>query len=303
MVTRPVIDLHMHTSVSDGTDTPSDLLSRVREAKIDVFSVTDHDATAGCEQIGSLLRSGDPRFLFGVEFSCKDEHGKYHILGYGYDPNAEAIRSIVKTGHANRMKKLGLRLQLLRDVYGIRFPDADIDALYACNNPGKPHLANLMVRYGYAGSVREAFMSVLNRLHVSDAYIRPEDAIKAVLASGGIAVLAHPCYGDGDQLILGEELENRVERLCAFGLEGLECFYSGFTDALQGETLALADAHGLYVTAGSDYHGTNKLIALADTGLPEGKRFPKGLERFLSDAFSRGMKPVDSSFDHKELLK
>ena len=297
MATLPVIDLHMHTSVSDGTDSPSELLSRVREARIDVFSVTDHDATAGCEQIGSMLRSGDPRFLFGVEFSCKDEHGKYHILGYGYDPNAEAIRSIVKTGHANRMKKLGLRLRLLRDAYGIHFPDAETDALYACSNPGKPHLANLMVRYGYAGSVREAFSNVLNRLHVSDDYTRPEDAIRAVLASNGIPVLAHPCYGDGDQLILGDELKKRVERLCEFGLEGLECFYSGFTNVLQSETLALADAYGLYVTAGSDYHGTNKLIALADTGLSENKRFPKGLERFLADAFSRNSKPVDYYFD------
>ena len=79
-----IIDLHMHTAVSDGTDKPDEILLRVREAGIGLFAVTDHDAVKGCEEISRALTAGDPAFLTGVEFSCRDEEGKYHILGYGF---------------------------------------------------------------------------------------------------------------------------------------------------------------------------------------------------------------------------
>lgn len=279
--THPIVDLHMHTNVSDGTDTPKELLSRVRAANIDVFSVTDHDAIAACTQINALLRPDDPHFLFGVEFSCKDEHGKYHILGYGYDPNASSIRTIVDIGHANRMKKLDLRLQYLKEDHAICFPDADVEALHMLSNPGKPHLAKLMVKYGLAETITSAFHTVLNHLNVPDYYTRPEDAIRGILDAGGVPVLAHPCFGDGDQMILGAELEARIRRLMRFGLSGLEGCYSGYTETLQKQVLALAEAFDLYVTAGSDYHGSNKLIPLADTELSPNVPLPRGLERFL----------------------
>lgn len=282
---HPVIDLHIHTKISDGTDTPEELLSRVRAAGIEVFAVTDHDAIAACERIKALLRPADPRFLFGVEFSCKDELGKYHILGYGYDPQAPSIRAVVENGHKNRLRKLGLRLERLKEDHGITFPDADVKALFALPNPGKPHLANLMVRYGYADTIRQAFGDVLNRLHVPDLYTRPEVAIRGILDAGGVPVLAHPCFGDGDQLILGQNLNDRVERLMRFGLTGLEGYYSGYTEKLRQEVLALADRHDLYVTAGSDYHGANKMIRLGDVGFPDGDRPVPALLRFIGDAF------------------
>lgn len=286
MTAHPVIDLHMHTAVSDGTDTPAELLGVMRAAGVDCFSVTDHDAIAGCEQVKALRVPGDPQFLFGVEFSCMDEMGKYHVLGYGYDPASGAICSVIEEGHENRIKKLGLRLRMLRDDFGIAFPDADVDALYALSNPGKPHIANLMVRYGHADSIRKAFETVLNRLAVPEYYIRPEEAIRGIVGAGGVPVLAHPCYGDGDQLIVGDALTERVRRLTDFGLAGLEGYYSGFTETLQQQVLALADRFDLYVTAGSDYHGRNKLIRPAETGLDPKAPLPKRLERFLKDLFS-----------------
>ena len=81
----------MHTIVSDGTDTPEEILAYVKEAGIELFSVTDHDAVKGSRLLQSLWKEGDPVFITGAEFSCKDEEGKYHILGYGYDPKASAI--------------------------------------------------------------------------------------------------------------------------------------------------------------------------------------------------------------------
>ena len=284
---RKGIDLHMHTAVSDGTDSPEELLLRVKEAGIGLFSVTDHDAIKCSRIIPALLQPGDPRFLSGVEFSCRDALGKYHILGYGYDPEAPSIRELVAYGHRLRMKKVMARLDFLKTEFGFTFPREEIDDLLAMDNPGKPHIGNLMVRYGYAPSKDAAIKDYLNRMRVPGEYVRPEEAVRGVLESGGIPVLAHPAYGDGDQLILGEELEERVRRLMDFGLQGMECFYSGFPARLRKEMLALAERCRLYVTCGSDYHGSNKLVELGDTGLAGEREAPEGLRRFLAAAERR----------------
>ncbi len=157
--------------------------------------------------------------------------------------------------------------------------------LLAMDNPGKPHIGNLMIKYGYAKTREEAIRDFIDQKKFKTMGISPEEAIGGILAGGGIPVLAHPTYGSGDQLILGEALEARVRRLTDFGLRGLEGFYSGFTVKIRGEVLSLAERLGLYVTAGSDYHGKNKLVALGDTGLPADRAgWPAGLLRFLRDA-------------------
>ena len=277
------LDLHMHSTVSDGTDAPEALLRRVREVGIALFSLTDHDAIQGCARIMAVRRPEDPLFLPGVEFSCKDEEGKYHILGYGYDPDTEPIQSVVAMGHGLRMKKVQMRLDFLKERFGFHFREEDIQALLSLDNPGKPHIGNLMVRYGYAPTKEIAIKEYIDQLRIRSEYIRPEQAIRGILASGGVPVLAHPCYGSGDELILGEELEQRIRKLIGFGLQGVEAFYSGFSGKLRQQVLSLADKYSLYVTAGSDYHGTNKLVALGSTGLDPTVQAPEGLQRFLRD--------------------
>ncbi len=277
----PKIDLHMHTTVSDGTDTPEEILVRVKAAGIGLFSVTDHDAIEGGRRILSARKADDPAFITGVEFSCKDEEGQYHILGYGYDPDAEAINRIVQLGHGYRMKKLLKRLAFLKERFGFTFSEQDVDTLLKTDNPGKPHIGNLMVQKGYAKGRNEAIRTYINQAHIAEEYVRPEEAIRGISESGGIPVLAHPPFGNGDQLILGEALKNRVEKLMGFGLLGMEAFYSGYTDKLRQEVLALAEGFGLYVTAGSDYHGSNKLVKLGDTGMDGRAEIPNGLLRFL----------------------
>ena len=281
------IDLHMHTSVSDGTDSPEEIVSRVKDAGIDLFSVTDHDAIKGCETVRGLLRKGDPAFIPGVEFSCKDEVGQYHILGYGYDPGSGAIREMVEKGHGFRVGKLQKRLDYLKKEFGFSFSERDVSALFALDNPGKPHIGYLMVRYGYAKTKEDAIDNYINGFHAGSEYVRPEEAIEAVTKAGGIAVLAHPSYGRGDELILGDEMDSRLRRLIGYGLAGVEAYYSGFTPKLQEETLAFAEKYGLYVTAGSDYHGKNKLVRLADTNLPDVSEYPRGLIRFLDEVGKR----------------
>ncbi len=280
------IDLHIHSTFSDGTDTPEQILEHAREIGLDLFSITDHDALKAGPVIRSLRKEGDPAFVTGVEFSCKDEKGKYHILGYGYDPEAEAVQSLVEKSHSYRLEKVHARLDFLRDEYGFDFPEKEIKGLFALENPGKPHLGNLMARYGYAGSKDEAISNYINKCKFRSRYLTPREAIEGILACGGIPILAHPPYGNGSQMIVGEELEQRVKRLIGYGLQGLEGFYSRYPAELRSEILALAQKYHTelpYITAGSDYHGSNKRVRLADTGCPDAAMGPGGLQDFLKN--------------------
>ena len=278
------LDLHMHTTVSDGTDRPEELLPKIRGAGIGLFSVTDHDDIKAARVLRTLRKADDPLFLPGVEFSCRDELGRYHILGYGYDESAASIQAVVEKGHSLRMTKFRMRLDYVQKELGFTFSDEEVRLLFAMDNPGKPHLAKLMVQHGYARSITQAIHDYINGLRVRELFLKPEEAIQSILDAGGIPVLAHPSYGDGDELVVGEEMEARLRHLLAFGLQGMEAFYSGFTPQLRDENLALAEKYGLYVTAGSDYHGSNKMISLGDTGLDNCPERPEGLLRFLEAA-------------------
>ena len=277
------IDLHMHTSVSDGTDAPEEIVERVRAAGLDIFSVTDHDSFSACVEIGGELKSGDPAFVFGVEFSCEDEDGLCHILGYGYDANAPSIIEAVATGHDLRISKLSGRLKFMEDEFGFTFSEDDRSALYRMNNPGKPHLGNLLVKYGYAATKSEAIKDFVNKCGDKEAHLSPEYAVEAIIKAGGIPVIAHPSLGGGNALITGERMEKRIKKLVGYGLKGLEAFYSGFDKELMEETLSFARKYDLYVTAGSDYHGANKTVELGQTNAPKAADYPEGLKRFLKD--------------------
>ena len=285
------IDLHLHTVFSDGSETFPELLSSVREAGLDLFSITDHDSILAADEMKKMA-DGSARgkcycledetlCLNGAELSCRDEDGKYHLLAYGYNSKAAPIRELIQKAHHIRMNKVSKRLTWLEEAFGFLFDQEDINYLFSLNNPGKPHFAILMAQHGYAASKDEAMKNYLSKKEFKEEYIRPEEAIEGILNSGGIPVLAHPFYGDGDQLILGEEMRYRLEKLIEFGIQGLEAYYSGFTGKLIGEAEALAAEYDLLITAGSDYHGANKTVILGDTGLLQVSDAAPGLRAFL----------------------
>ena len=281
------VDLHLHTLISDGTDSLEEIIENVRKAELDLFSVTDHDSIKAGIMIPPMLETIEPEqrtaFVRGIEFSCEDELGKYHILGYGYDPAVPGIAEVVEDGHRMRMRKTKARLQFLQNEFQFQFTEEEIHELLSKDNPGKPHIANLMIKHGYAEDIKDAINHYINKKEFQNEHVRPEDAIRGILKSGGIPVLAHPTYGDGDDLILGEEMEKRLQHLISFGLEGVEAYYSGFSPKIQSECLAFADQFDLYVTAGSDYHGGNKMIEIGWTNLEDMAEAPPGLLRFLPD--------------------
>ena len=264
-------DLHMHSVYSDGTDTPRMLLRCVRRAGLDLFALTDHDTAEGCAAVRALLREGDPVFIGGVEFSCKDGRGKYHMLGYGIDGSKPAIREAVAFSHHSRILKMQNRFGYLKEKYGFTFTDEERAELLALKNPGRPHFVAMMLKKGYVRTKDEGF-EAFEGYHGSEPSLSPEEAIDAILCSGGIPVLAHGILADGAKKLTEEEIAARVERFRAAGLMGLECYYATFTPRQKEIMLDLADRFGLLITAGSDYHGGNKQVMLGQTNDPDPAR-------------------------------
>ncbi|MCR5267317.1 MAG: PHP domain-containing protein [Lachnospiraceae bacterium] len=282
-----LIDMHMHTDASDGTDTAAQIINAVKNEGIGIFAVTDHDTAKNCTVIRGLLSKDDPYFINGVEFSCKDDFGKYHILGYAYKAEDSPVCELTAFTHSQRVRKVRMRLQMLEENYEMTFPEDELEALFRLNNPGKPHIANLMIKHGYAANREEAIRDVLNKLRVKGvASINPQRAIYAIKKSGGIPVLAHAVFGDGSQLLDEAELHRRIQELKGMGLMGLECYYSGFSPKQQQLMLSLADQYQLLISAGSDYHGKNKMIFLGDTNLADANKAPESLHAFLDQCLS-----------------
>ncbi len=280
------IDLHLHTNCSDGTDTPEELLAKVRAAGIELFAVTDHDTIKCTGIMPGLLGKDGPDYVNGSEFSCKEwvngTEEKYHILGYGFDPENEEINAVIRKGRSLRMQKAEKRLEFLEKEYGFTFSREDLDAFFSMNSPAKPHLARMMVRYRYARDVDDAVENYIDNMK-EEYHLIPQEAIRGILAAGGIPVLAHPPYGDGKGDFSGKVLEDRVVKLVGYGIEGLEGYYHKYSDSRRAEVLGLAEKYGLYVTAGSDYHGKTKTVPIGLTHLPDASAGPEGLRRFLKD--------------------
>lgn len=279
-------DLHMHSVYSDGTDTPESLLQNVRAAGLDLFALTDHDTAEGCAAVRALLRPGDPAFIGGVEFSCRDGRGKYHVLGYGFDADRPAIRETVAYAHRSRILKMQNRFGYLRQQCGFTFTPEEQAELMGLKNPGKPHFAAMMLKKGYVKTKNEGFEVFANYRDTEPA-LPPEDAISAILRSGGIPVLAHGILADGSGALTEEEITARVERFRAAGLLGLECYYSAFTPRQREIMLNLAEKFSLLVTAGSDYHGANKAVHLGQTGGPDPRRL-QGFYDAIADRITIG---------------
>lgn len=264
-------DLHMHSTASDGTDTPARLVEKVRAVGIRVFSLTDHDTVAGAEQLAGRLPDGVV-FVPGIEFSCRMDSGKCHILGYRCDTAHPAFRSALAEGADLRKGKLEKRLEFLRER-GMTFPEEELCRLRQIPGVGKPHLGNLMVQYGYAPDLQTAIKEVLNRCAAESSRICAETAVKAILDSGGIPVWAHPLSGEGERETGPAQFAGMLDELTGCGLMGLECWYSMYPPERCERLAGIAEERGLLVSGGSDYHGTNKAIPLGTLNA-EGREVP-----------------------------
>lgn len=269
-----LVDMHLHTTASDGSYSPAEVVQRVKSSGVKVFSLTDHDTTAGVHEVEDDIPEG-MEFFKGIEFSCKAGDIKCHILGYSYDDNHPDFMKALAAAEAKREDKLTTRIEHLREVDGIELTADEIAELEAIPSAGKPHIANILMRRGIPGTRTE----VINRYleFGVESRIPAELAIRAIKASGGVAIWAHPLGGENEIHMNREEFEAKLKVLQAIGIEGLECFYSRYDDREIAMLLDIAESRRLLVSGGSDFHGKNKNVEIGELGVSKRPVFDSDL--------------------------
>ena len=269
-----LVDMHLHTTASDGSFSPSEVVQKVKSSGVKVFSLTDHDTTAGVHEVEGEIPEG-MEFFKGIEFSCKAGDIKCHILGYSYDDNHPDFIKALAAAEAKREDKLAIRIEHLREVDGIELTADEIAELEEIPSAGKPHIANILMRRGIPGTRTE----VINRYleFGVESRIPAELAIRAIKASGGVAIWAHPLGGENEIHMNREEFEAKLKVLQAIGIEGLECFYSRYDDREIAMLLDIAESRGLLVSGGSDFHGKNKNVEIGELGVSKRPVFDSDL--------------------------
>ncbi|OGR43732.1 MAG: hypothetical protein A2X35_08720 [Elusimicrobia bacterium GWA2_61_42] len=241
-----LINLHNHSIYSDGTLSPGALAREAARAGIKYFSLTDHDMTGGWAEMEPALKEAGISYCYGVELST-GLHESLHILGYGIDPADPVFAARLADFRSRRVTRIKKILELLRGL-GVELAFEDLP-VPADRTVGRPHVADALRARKIVSSRSQAFKRYL--APGAPAYVLPngptvEDAIRAVKEAGGKAVLAHP------------GVVAKVMDLPAWkeaGLDGIEAFYPAHTNAATREFVSLAGRHGLFVTAGTDFHG------------------------------------------------
>ncbi len=257
-VSNQYVDLHCHSTASDGTFKPAEVVQMAIEAGISALSLTDHDTIAGIAEASAEAAKRGLDFIPGIEISADfPQPATMHILGYGVDPNSTILADLTRRlieGRDNRNPQIIKKLNEL----GIKISMEEVEKEAGGKVLGRPHMAAILMRKGYVSSIKQAFDKYLapgGLAYFDKERLSPRESIEMILQSGGLPVLAHPIQlrytNDG-------ELERIVKDLTDLGLVGLEVMHSDHGDIQVEKYSRLADRYGLLKTGGSDFHGTNK---------------------------------------------
>ena len=246
------VDLHTHTTASDGQYSPSELVEKAARSGIEYLAVTDHDTLDGVEEAVSAGKRYGISVLRGVELGAREDR-HLHILGLGLGSDHAVLDALCRKLKESREERKYRIVDFLREK-GVEISLSEVEALASGGVVARPHFARVMFRHGYVSSMEEAFSRYLD----TDEYQRierfkagAEECIDTIHRSGGLAVLAHPY-----QLNLPDDkLDAMLSQMKEYGLDGLECYYPRHTPDMVRNYLKMAQKHGLQISAGSDFHG------------------------------------------------
>lgn len=259
----PVIDLHTHSSVSDGTETPTELVEAARAAGVDVLGITDHDTVGGWQEAEAAARRAGITLVRGIEITCREDSLSVHLLGYLTDPGDAALMDELARARDSRATRLERMVERMAEG-GIPITYPEVLARVAPGaTPGRPHIADALIANGTIRHRDEAFAEWLHDkspYYVHHYSLDPVEAVGLVRDAGGVPVIAHPFTRTRGE-VMGDEL---VERMAAAGLVGLEAHHRDHGPEQTARALELAQRLGLVVTGSSDYHGEGKLNRLAE---------------------------------------
>lgn len=280
-----MIDLHTHSSRSDGTDAPAALVAQAGEAGLHTLALTDHDTTAGWDEAAEAAQQHGIALVRGAELSTRHDGGSIHLLAYLFDPDHEGLRAEMDLVVHDRLPRLQRIVERLAED-GLEITWADVEAQLGSGRrtPSRPHIADALVAKGYAQHRDEIFRRWLHhgsRYYVPYYSIDTVTAIELVRAAGGVPVLAHPFASRRQRAVAAESLPALVEA----GLAGIEAEHRDQDPEEQALARRLAVEHDLVVTGSSDFHGDGKLNRLG-----EHTTSPESLERI--EALASGVTPI-----------
>ncbi|MEV3871229.1 PHP domain-containing protein [Streptomyces sp. NPDC049906] len=258
------IDLHTHSTASDGTDTPAELVRRAAAGGLDVIALTDHDTTRGhAEAVAALAEVEGLTLVPGAELSCRLDGIGLHMLAYLFDPAEPELlaqRELVRDDRVPRARGMVARLQEL----GVPVTWEQVARIAGDGSVGRPHIAEALVELGVVASVSEAFVPQWigdgARAYVAKHELDPFEAVRLVKAAGGVTVFAHPGAARRGAIVSDEVIAS----LAAAGLDGIEVDHMDHEPATRARLRGLAAELGLLVTGSSDYHGTRKTCVLGE---------------------------------------
>ncbi|MFB9777225.1 PHP domain-containing protein [Brevibacterium otitidis] len=281
-----IIDLHTHSSVSDGTQSPAELLAEAQARGVDVIALTDHDTTAGWTAAAEAAAQLGIGFVPGMEISCRYEGISVHLLSYLHDPASPELAATVGAVRTDREGRARTIVERLAEDYPICW--ADVEAVCEPGATiGRPHIADALVRAGIVADRSAAFAELLSsrsKYYVTLPTVSPIDAIRMVREAGGVSVYAHPRARMRGRVVPDAGLHAMI----AAGLDGIEIDHRDNPVGEREELRRIAQAHDLIITGSSDYHGTGKPNRLA-----ENTTTPEMLARIVQAA--SGVAPVGVS--------
>ena len=249
------LDLHLHTTFSDGSRTPTDVLALAGKAQVSALAITDHDTVAGLPEAIAAGRSLGIEVIPGIELSSRWGQTELHILGYFLDWNdLELQRQLTRFQEARHVRNPRIIEKL--NALGMDLTYDEVRSLAGNDSIGRPHIARMLIEKGYVTSAKEAFDRYLAdgaAAHVPRELPEPAEAIAIIRAARGIPVLAHPSWLDRS-----EGIYKICEQLKAVGLAGIEVHYSSHRPEQTAAYLDIARRLDLLVTGGSDFHGVTK---------------------------------------------
>ena len=259
-------DLHIHTTASDGALSPTAIVEAAVDGGLDVIAITDHDTTAGVAEARAAAEGSDLTVLSGIEVSSTWAGREVHVLGYGVDPGADAVRGLDARARERRLERMAEMVGRL-DALGIHVTMEDVLRAAGPDHHmiGRPHLARALVEAGHASSIANAFDRWIADHHpafVPTDLGDPRLAIETVCAAGGIPVWAHPPHDLLDPLLAG---------MVDAGLRGLEAFRPNHSARMEKRLRDAASEHGLVVTGGSDWHNLERNDPLGAFWVTSGK--------------------------------
>lgn len=251
------VDLHVHSNCSDGSDNISELINNIKKNNIEIFALTDHDTIEGCIEMQNLVPK-NIKFIKGVELTCQADYIKCHILGFGCDITNKKLLDLIEKGKKLRHIKMETRVEYLKNKWGIELTEEEYAWLCSRKSVVKTHFANILVKRGLAEDNVSAMKKYLDDCKTPNTRFDIKEAIEALVDAGAIPVWAHPLGGEGEEHFSEEEILPRLELMKAFGIKGLECYYSRYNKEEINLLKRLAKENNLLISGGSDYHGKNK---------------------------------------------